>query len=175
MTAELIGALVDSAIPLAAGLFATAYGLGFVGKPQDATAKPRQILKVLGPLLVAYGCLMIGLALIQDRSDDGEGRAMFVAAANTKAGELVDEETRLLSVTDAGTHIQFDYQLFRLTRAQLDPAVLKSALAETMQTYLCTNDTPRQALAAWGPFTMRYVDAAQVEVVSLSMTAADCP
>ena len=175
MSAELIGGLVDAAIPVLAGLFATGYGWGRFGGATTKAPKARQLLGVLGPLLVVYGLVMITLAFVQDRNRSGEGRAMFVAAANSRAGDAVDEETLLVSVTDAGAHIQFDYKLHRVTRDMVDPKALAGALRTNMVAYLCGTDTANQALAAWGPFVMRYVDSAETEITALSMTADECP
>ncbi len=174
MNASLIGALVDSAIPLLGGLFATAYGLGWIGQADEKTARHRAILKVLGPLLVLYGGTLVAYSLAKDHTGGAEGRAMFVQAANTQAGAAVDEETVLVSVTDTGTHIQFDYKLHRLAKDQIDAAGLQQALTTTMTASLCGNDVHRQALAAWGPFKMRYVDAMDSEITTLAMVEADC-
>jgi hypothetical protein len=175
MSPQLIRGLVDALIPLAGGVLATAYGWGWVGGKQTPAAKAKDVLRIVGPLLVAYGLVMTIRAVVVDRSATAEGRVMFVAAANGRAGDDVDEETRLISVIDEGTHIQFDYSLHRLRKDQMDIPALEQAMDVNMRATLCADATGFQTLQAWGPFSMRYFDAQGVVVAQKSMVAADCP
>ena len=171
MTAEVIGALVDGAIPLLGGLFATAWAFGLLGG--DQSSKARDALKVLGPLLLVYGGVAMGLGLVRATPDEEDLRALFVASANTQAGQMVDPDTRLEGVVDRGDHIGFEYRIVSYTVADMDVESLRAALSETMLVNLCDNELHRLALERWGPFRIEYLDKEGAEVVTLSMVGCD--
>ncbi len=172
MTAETIGGLVDGAIPLIGGLLATAYAFNLIGGTRES--RPREILRVLGPLVLLFGALRVGMVLMQ-APKEADLRALFVSAANSQAGTMVDSDTRLVAVVDVGDRVRFEYQVVTWSKAELDADQLQTALSASMRGSLCLNKPHREALERFGPFETRYVDKVGEEVLVLSMVSGDCP
>lgn len=153
MTPELIGALVNSAIPLVGGVVAA--WLGFrpaappAGAAQPMPARLRGALRVLGPLLVAWS--VVSFALSVATAPRGPDRAAVVAGINARMPTMADEATRIDRVEDRGDKLVYHGTLVTLPSQPGLAAGALDAVAVGARAAICGQPEQRAFLEAMGP------------------------
>ena len=176
MAPELVGALVNSAIPLVGGLVAV--WLGFrPAVPSASAAKPmparlRGALRVLGPLLVVWS--VVSFALSVATAPRGPDRAAVVAGINARMPTMADEATRIDRVEDRGGTLVYHATLLTITSQPGLAAGALDALAVAARANTCGQAEQRAFLEAMGPLRTEYSYADGPPAGGYEMSVSDC-
>lgn len=87
---------------------------------------------------------------------------------------MVDEDTRLDSVSASGDRFSFHYTLAETSGDELDNGVFSALMQKSMSEHACSEPGLRRLLSAGGTLEFVYVDRDATPVARFALTSADC-